>query len=89
METIDITADVTNAVAADGYSLEFPVPGRKYAGQQDEDVYIIARAVQRLGCAMSVQDILQANPGMKRGPLPEGKLINIPEAPSNTENLPH
>ncbi len=86
LETIDITAEVTNAVASDSggagtYSTEFPVPGRKYAVQEDEDVYVIARAVQRLGCAISVQDILKANPGTRRGPLPVGTLITIPEAP--------
>ncbi len=50
LETMDITAEVTNAVTTDNentYSTEFPVPGRKYAVQEDEDVYIIARAVQR------------------------------------------
>jgi hypothetical protein len=89
LETMDITAEVTNAVTTDNentYSTEFPVPGRKYAVQEDEDVYIIARAVQRLGYAMSVQDILQANPGLRRGPLPVGMLITIPEAPASAEN---
>ncbi|HEX4349046.1 MAG TPA: hypothetical protein VH251_01600 [Verrucomicrobiae bacterium] len=91
LETMDITAETTNAVASDSngagtYTTEFPVPGRKYAVQEDEDVYIIARAVQRLDCAMSVQDILQANPRLRRGPLPVGIVITIPEAPAGAEN---
>jgi hypothetical protein len=86
LETIDITAEVTNAVATDGdnnptYSTQFPVPGRMYSVNEDEDVYVIARAIRRLGCAMTVEDILSANPGMRRGPLPEGEVINIPAAP--------
>jgi len=89
LETMDITAEVTNAITTDNentYATEFPVSGRKYAVQEDEDVYIIARAVQRLGYAMSIQDILQANPGLRRGPLPVGMLVMIPEAPASVEN---
>ena len=44
-----------------------------------EDVFIIARAVQRLGYPMTVKDILQANPGLNRGAISEGRLILIPK----------
>ncbi len=49
LETMDITAEVTNAVASDSngtvtYTTEFPMPGRKYTVHEDEDVYIIARS---------------------------------------------
>jgi phage tail protein X len=91
LETIEITPELTNSASGqrgDIYSDEFPVPGRKYVVHEDEDVYVIARAVQRLGCAISVEDILKANPGLKRGPLPFGIIITIPEASGGTENSP-
>ena len=67
---------------------EFPVPGKKYSVHEDEDVYIIARAVQRLGCAIRVDDIVRANPGLKRGPLTAGELIFIPPASASTTHSP-
>ena len=92
LEIIEITPELTNAVSGNGYdhfSSEFPVPGRKYAVHEDEDVYVIARAIQRLGCPMSVEEILKANPGLKRGPITAvGRLIMIPEVPANVTNSP-
>jgi hypothetical protein len=93
LETVEITAEVTNAASFDNrlnlmFSTEFPVPGRKYSVHEDEDVYIIARAVQRLGCAISVDDVVRANPGLKRGPLPAGQLIFIPSAPTDATHSP-
>jgi hypothetical protein len=92
LDTIDITAELTNAVTSDSeqtYSTEFPVPGRKYYVHADEDVYVIARAAQRLGRAVSVDEILKANPGLWHGPLPEGKIIMIPEPSTDLENSQH
>jgi hypothetical protein len=83
LETIEITADLTNAVAMGdngNYSTQFPFPGRSYSINQDEDVYVIAQALRRLGLAMTAEDILKANPGLRRGPLPEGLVITIPPA---------
>jgi len=88
LETIDLTAELTNTVAADSenvVSREFPLPGKKYSVHEDEDVYIIARAVQRLGCAMTAESILKANPGLKRGPLPVGMIVVIPAAPGGAQ----
>jgi hypothetical protein len=42
-----------------------------------------------LDCAMSVEDSLKANPGLWHGPLPEGKIIMIPEASTGGENSQH
>lgn len=89
LETIEITPELTNNVYSndDGIvSAEFPVPGRKYEVHDPEDVYIIARAVQRLGYAVSADDILQANPGLKRGLIGYGRAIMIPEAAVSTNN---
>jgi hypothetical protein len=93
LETIEITAEVTNAAAFDNqlnflFSTEFPVPGRKYSVHEDEDVYIIARAVQRLGCVIRADDIVRANPGLKRGPLSAGQLIFIPPASAGATHSP-
>jgi hypothetical protein len=93
LDTIEITADVTNAASYDNqlnlqFSTQFPVPGKKYSVHEDEDVYIIARAVQRLGCAIRVDDIVRANPGLKRGPLTAGELIFIPPASASTTHSP-
>jgi len=86
LETIEITPEVTNAVAIpDGFSLEFPVPGRQYCVHEAEDVFIIARAVQRLGYPMTVDQLLQANHGLKRGPISEGRLIVIPKVPGESQ----
>ena len=86
LETIKITPELTNAVAIpDGFSLEYPVPGRQYCVHEAEDVFIIARAVQRLGYPMTVEQLLQANPGLKRGPISEGRLIVIPKVPGESQ----
>ena len=86
LETIEITPALTNAVAIpDGFSLEFPVPGRQYCVHEAEDAFIIARAVQRLGYPMTVDQILQANPGLKRGPISEGRLIVIPKVSDESQ----
>jgi LysM repeat protein len=86
LETIEITPELTNAVAIpDGFSLEYPVPGRQYCVHEAEDVFIIARAVQRLGYPMTVEQLLQANPGLKRGPISEGRLIVIPKVPGESQ----
>ncbi|MDR3458316.1 MAG: hypothetical protein P4N60_12775 [Verrucomicrobiae bacterium] len=91
LETIEITAALTNSLSRDGdefYSPEFPVPGRKYSVHEDEDVYVIARAVQRLGYPTSADIILKANPGMKRGVLGSGQLIMIPAASAGAADTP-
>jgi tetratricopeptide (TPR) repeat protein len=89
LETIEITPDLTNAVSGNGatdvFSTEFPVPGRRYEVREDEDLYLIARAVQRLGCPMTVADILKANSATKPSQLQRvGTLILIPQLPGAT-----
>lgn len=87
LDTIEITVQLTNALDSVGgktYSREYPVPGRLYSVHEDEDVYVISRAVRRLGGAMNAEDLLQANPGLKRGPIPEGTLVMIPETSNST-----
>ena len=90
LETVVITPDLTNAVSSNSeniFSTDFPVPGRKYVVHEDEDVYLLARAVQRLGGPMSAEEILQANPGLKPGPITEiGRVIMIPEASTGATN---
>lgn len=82
LETIEITLEVTNAVTTiDGnvVSAQYPVPGRNYVVHEDEDVYVIARALARTGFLLAVEDILKANPHLGRGPLPSGMVITIPD----------
>jgi LysM repeat protein len=87
LETIEITPGLTSMTGSNYegvFSEEFPVPGRQYSVHEAEDVFIIARAVQRLGYPMTVEQILQANPGLKRSPISEGRLIMIPKVPGES-----
>ena len=89
LETVEITAELTNAVSRNGddvFSTEFPMPGRKYEISETVDAYIIARAVQRLGYPMRAEDILKANPGLKRGQIRFGRVIMIPAMPEGADN---
>ena len=92
LETIEITPELTSMTWSNYegvFSEEFPVPGRQYSVHAPEDVYIIARAVQRLGYPITVEQILQANPGLKLGPITEGRLIMIPETTvTNATSMP-
>ena len=92
LETIEITPELTNSVTRNGegdfFSAEFPMPGRKYVVHKNEDIYVIARAVRRLGGPMTVEEILKANPGSKRAYLLNGQLLVIPEALAGGTNSP-
>ena len=88
LETIEITPELTSMTWSNYegvFSTEFPVPGRRYEIREDEDLYLIARAVQRLGCPMTVADILKANSATKPSQLQRvGALILIPHLPGAT-----
>ncbi len=91
LETIEITPELTNAISMDAektFTTEFPVPGKNYSVHEDEDVYVIAHAVQRLGVRLTVEDLLNANPGLKRGPMEAGRVISIPDLKSSSTNSP-
>jgi LysM repeat protein len=90
LETIEITPELTSMTWSNYegvFSEEFPVPGRQYSVHEVEDVFIIARAVQRLGYPMTVEQILQANPGLKRSLISEGRLIMIPKVPDESSEF--
>ena len=74
--------ELTNSVMTnwngDVFSMEFPVPGRKYTLRSGEDLRYIVRAVQTLGYQITAKDILKANPGLDPAQLKIGQSILIP-----------
>jgi LysM repeat protein len=62
---------------------EFPIPGRGYNLHTGDTIQDIARAVSKLGTAVTPQDILRANPGLNPGHLQVGQRIWIPAKPTS------
>jgi LysM repeat protein len=67
---------------------EFPIPGRGYNLHTGDTIQDIARAASKLGTAVTVQDILRANPGLNQGRLQVGQRIWIPAKPTSESPSP-
>jgi hypothetical protein len=87
VERVEVDPYLLESVATNGagvvYSTALPVPGRHYALHGGEDLPVIVRAVRRLGGAVEVSDLLQANPGLDPAHLKIGQLIYIPPMTNN------
>ena len=82
LEMIEITPELTNALAGDfpgNVVRVFPTPGRIYVIQAGDELRQIVGAVQRFGMPMTAEDILQANPGLNPEQLRVGQKIMIPQ----------
>ena len=89
---IKLTSVLTNAISRNGagdvFSLQYPVPGRKYVIHMGDTLTAIAAAAARINSTISITNLLNANPDLNPGKMKVGQLIMIPLGETNNVSPP-
>ncbi len=89
---ISLTPLLTNAVSRNGagdvFSLQYPVPGRKYVIHMGDTLTAIAAAAARINSTIDVTNVLNANPDLNPSKMKVGQLIMIPLGETNNVSPP-
>ena len=84
---ISLTPLLTNAISRNGdgdiFSLQYPVPGRKYVIHLGDTLAAIAAAAARINSTIDVTNLLNANPDLNPDKMKVGQLIMIPFGEAN------
>jgi len=64
----------------DGVFSDYPFPGRRYIIHPGDELRDIAEAVRRLGVAMTVEEVIAANPSLNASQLQVGQKVLIPKS---------
>ena len=89
---ISLTPLLTNAISRNGagdvFSLQYPVPGRKYVIHMGDTLTAIAAAAARINSTIDVTNLLNANPDLNPSKMKVGQLIMIPLGETNNVSPP-
>ena len=89
---ISLTPLLTNAISQNGagdvFSLQYPVPGRKYVIHMGDTLTAIAAAAARINSTISITNLLNANPDLNPSRMKVGQLIMIPLGEMNNVSPP-
>ena len=81
IDEMEPTPELMRPVIVDGVVMDFykfPVPGNKYRVQPGDTLTRIARAASKLGGPVTVQQLMDANPGVIPAKLHVGRELAIP-----------